>query len=271
MTNSDNNYKLDFPVSKEYQQEDIRKVQRTLLEMAKIACEILERHSIPYFLTNGTLLGAVRHKGFIPWDDDFDIFLFDETYEIAMSHLETELPEHLIVHSLKNDPKYFPAWNRIKNIRTVVTDSGLYNPDNRLLKYQCLSLDMYRIKKIGAHEVKTYKLTEALKFFKRKLEFGIISEEFYRDNAEQLARQLKNAEREASSAASRETVYMFMLLLSKPLAPEDLFPLKRYAFEDGDFSGPHSSDALLTSLYGDYQTIPPYEERKTRLSAVLYK
>jgi len=261
---------LEFRVSEEYTKDDIRKVQHTLLFMAKIVSGILEQHSIPYFITNGTLLGAVRHERFIPWDDDFDIFLFDDTYETAMSHLENELPEHLIVHSLKNDPKYFPAWNRVKNITTSAMDSGLYNPDNKLLKYQCLSLDMYRIKKMRANEIKRYKIKEALQFFKRKLDFGIISEKFYQKSTGQLEIQLIEAEREASSASNREAVYMFMLMLKEPLLPEHIFPLKKYTFENEKFWGPASSDVLLRSLYGDYHTIPEYEDRRTRISKITF-
>ena len=65
-----------------YTQEDVKKVQKRLLEMAVVIRDILEAHQIPYFITYGTLLGAVRHKGFIPWDDDFDLYLFDEIIHI---------------------------------------------------------------------------------------------------------------------------------------------------------------------------------------------
>ena len=54
---------------------DIKRVQKRLLEMGTVIARILEKHDIPYMITFGTLLGAVRHHGFIPWDDDFDIFL----------------------------------------------------------------------------------------------------------------------------------------------------------------------------------------------------
>ena len=67
---------------------DIKRVQERLLKMAKEIASILEDHDIPYQIAFGTLLGAVRHKGFIPWDDDFDFFLFDDSYEKAMEVLQ---------------------------------------------------------------------------------------------------------------------------------------------------------------------------------------
>ena len=78
---------LDFPTTPEYTKEDIKVVQKELLKMGKAVCDILEKNQIPYFIALGTLLGAVRHQGFIPWDDDFDLFLFDNSYEKAINCL----------------------------------------------------------------------------------------------------------------------------------------------------------------------------------------
>ena len=52
---------------------EIIKIQERLLYMAKAIKHVLENNNIPYFITYGTLLGAVRHRGFIPWDDDIDV------------------------------------------------------------------------------------------------------------------------------------------------------------------------------------------------------
>ena len=81
---------IDFPEVPGYPKETLKKVQGRLLEMAKSICSILEKNDIPYMLAVGTLLGAVRHQGFIPWDDDFDIFIFDDVYEDAIKCLRKE-------------------------------------------------------------------------------------------------------------------------------------------------------------------------------------
>ena len=72
---------------------DIKRVQNRLLEMAKATAAILEKNNIPYQIAFGTLLGAVRHGGFIPWDDDFDFLLFDDSYDKATEALARELPQ----------------------------------------------------------------------------------------------------------------------------------------------------------------------------------
>lgn len=264
---------LPFPVHPGYGKEEIKKSQNVVLEMGVTVCSILEKHNIPYIITNGTLIGAALYEIFVPWDDDFDLFLFDETYDQAMQCLEAELPNHLIVHSEKNDPKYFPAWNRVKNINTIAKDSGLYNPDNRLLKYPCLSVDLYRMKKICISDLENYKASEALAFFARKFRAGIIDELKYKSEIQFILEQQKTQEKNNSpvESLSKEDVYMFMVMLKKPLRNQDLFPLVRYNFEGHNFWGPKSSSALLTSLYGaNYKNIPEYEQRNTRFSSVVF-
>lgn len=261
-------YSLDFPTHPGYDRQRIQEVQRVVLDMGVQVCRILERHGLPYFITNGTLIGAALYESFVPWDDDFDLFLFDDSYDEAMRVLAAELPSHLIVHGINNDPLYFPAWNRIKNLQSMAWDSGLYNPDNRLLKYPCLSVDLYRIKKMPADGVDLYKTTEALAFFDKKRRFGIIDDAQYQAQVAPLQQKRQALEAQPSDPATGD-VYMFMVMLKHALKPQDIFPLKRYTLDGLSLWGPQSSDALLSSLYGPgYQTIPAYEQRNTRFSQV---
>ncbi len=261
-------YSLDFPTHPGYGRDRIKEVQRVVLDMGVQVCQILERHGLPYFITNGTLIGAALYESFVPWDDDFDLFLFDDSYDEAMQVLQAELPSHLIVHGIHNDPLYFPAWNRVKNIQSHALDSGLYNPDNRLLKYPCLSVDLYKIKKIPADGVDLYKVSEALAFFEKKRRFGIINDDQYDLHIQPLLR--KKAALEVQNASRKQDdVYMFMVMLQHAMQPSDIFPLKRYNLNGHSFWGPQSSDALLSSLYGpNFKTIPDYKLRNTRFREV---
>lgn len=265
-------YSLDFPTHPGYGREQIQRVQDVVLDMGLQVCAILERHGLPYFITNGTLIGAALYESFVPWDDDFDLFLFDDTYDQAMQVLASELPSHLFVHGIDNDPLYFPAWNRVKNSQSQAFDSGLYNPDNRLLRYPCLSVDLYRIQKIPEHGVDLYKVQEALAFFEKKHRFGILDKATHDAHVTPLLQKKQDLAARAEAAdhgLSQEEVFMFMVMLKHPLRHGDLFPLKRYTFNGHSLWGPQSSEALLSALYGpDYKTIPAYAQRNTRFSQV---
>ncbi len=267
---SNNNQTIDFPTTERYSALHIKQVQKLLLKMANTICGILDKHNIPYFISFGTLLGAVRHEGFVPWDDDFDLFLFDDTYDEAMNYLEEELPNRYLIHSIKTDPLYFPAWNCVRDITTKVESGGLYNSDNDLLKYQCIGVDMYRLKKMGTNQIKSYKINEALIFFNKKLKFGLMSLQEFNEESKLLKKQLKQALSEEVMATDKTEVYMFMITLKYGIAPESVFPLKKYTFENQDFYGPNSHHEILTSTYGCYMELPEYEKRKPHFLEVSF-
>ena len=98
--------------------EEVKRIQSRLLEMAVAVRDILEKHHIPYFLTYGSLLGAVRHQGFIPWDDDFDLYLFDDSYDEAMKVLGAELPGDMFLEYWETEPLFFHAWAHVKDMHS---------------------------------------------------------------------------------------------------------------------------------------------------------
>ncbi len=79
--------------------DETKKIQKVILEIFKVVSEICERNGISYYAICGTCLGAVRHKGFIPWDDDLDIAIPIEEFEKFMDVAKRELPEHLELYT----------------------------------------------------------------------------------------------------------------------------------------------------------------------------
>ena len=78
---------------KEYQQEDLDKVHRVEMEILDEFARICKKYKLTYFLTGGTMLGTVRHKGFIPWDDDIDIGMMRKDYDLFIKYAKDELNE----------------------------------------------------------------------------------------------------------------------------------------------------------------------------------
>lgn len=95
----------------------------------KLLCEfdrICQKHEIKYFLGGGTLLGAVRHKGFIPWDDDVDVMMLRPDYEKFLSVVEDELDESMFFQSNQTDPQYHSVFTKIRLNGTSFVTSFSY-------------------------------------------------------------------------------------------------------------------------------------------------
>lgn len=111
------------------------------IEVLEVVAEICKKHNIRYFADFGTLLGAVRHNGFIPWDDDMDISMFREDYERFLRIAPAELPEGWHVHSIYDNPFHNQLHAVVKN-----TDKIDYSPEHLRRFHGCpysVGLDLY--------------------------------------------------------------------------------------------------------------------------------
>ena len=94
---------------------DMKPIWAALMEMYDVFSKICEKHNLRYYVYWGTLLGAIRHKDFIPWDDDFDVVMPREDYEKLIEVAPKELPEHLQFLSWKTNPEFYYVFNKIKH------------------------------------------------------------------------------------------------------------------------------------------------------------
>ena len=77
--------------------EQLKQIETEMLKEFILVCEKL---NVKYYLAYGTLIGAIRHKGFIPWDDDIDVVMPREDYEIFLEKAQALLPEHLFLQHI---------------------------------------------------------------------------------------------------------------------------------------------------------------------------
>ena len=250
-----------------YNQEVIRKVQLRLLRMATIIRDILESNGIKYFITYGTLLGAVRHKGFVPWDDDFDFYLFDDEYDNAMKVLRDNLPNDLFLENWDSEPLYYHDWAHVKDINTIA-DYELF-PGDGSYKHKGVNIDLYRTKKIFEVEEQVYRLTKHKDYLHRRHNVGLIEDSLFEERLNDVERNLEREEKILNGVTNKgKEMYAFYLIYNDRLFVDELFPLKKYTFEDTEFYGPQNAEALLSRCYGDFMQLPPVEKRHPHYSNV---
>ncbi len=244
----------------------LRKAQLRMLDILIEVDKICRKHNIPYWLDFGTLLGAIRHKGFIPWDDDIDIAVVKKDYKKLKKVLKDELPMQYT----------FQDWSSEKNLITKmgkVRDSKSYYKefyyDKEALICQGIYIDIFPKVKIVSLKVRKFidffygRAYKRLHGFNDNLLEKIIAWTmwpfvnllvFFANNCSTLIRYLTKNNRISD-------IYGSVSLYSKHNL-DDIFPLKEYIFEEKFFLVPNQWDKYLKEIYGDYMEIPPVEKRQ---------
>lgn len=249
--------------------EDEQKVlQNKLLDMAKIFHDFCVSHNLKYYMISGTMLGAIRHGGFIPWDDDIDFGMMREDYDRMLS-LRNELPEGFTFNDHLSNKKFKYGFCKMYDENTTYIESaidthyigGVYidifpfdNMGNDLQKALKMSKKIKRRKRIRSVLYTKGKRTTALKSFIVKT-MQLVLPENYRWY-EWPYKVLKRYKGTKSKYVAN--VYG----AAQPLPIEFFGEPKLYKFEDTYLYGLEDYDGYLKATFGDYMTPPPVEARE---------
>lgn len=234
----------------------LRQEQLRMLDLLNEVDRICKKHHIRYWLSSGTLLGAVRHKGFIPWDDDLDVEMFEEDYDKLMKVLPDELPENLALQCHETDPNYFFPYAKLRDRNSYLEEFCIYD---RYFKEQGIFIDIFPLVKIprwvgwisGHMHGQIYnqfnnpklsdetRLRRASRIFNFNRQFGFPVLRFLSKLCG--AREWRN---------TLGTSYL------RPRMEADILPLTEMEFEGRKYPVPHDADAMLRKLYGDYMKLP---------------
>lgn len=240
------------------------------------------KYDIPYVVYYGTLLGCVRHQGYVPWDDDIDIALLREDFDRLMAVLKDELPAECVVHNPLTDDDSMEFWASVANADTISIEPS------RLQKYHgcpfMVGIDIYPLDKIPDDlearnqlledckwlwttyrlaknkEDKTREEEEALEKLLRELErryhTKIYSDKPYPAQILRVAHQVARSQNRYS--CSNVSVYHNFLDMPECLLQEEWFKNIQLApFEELMVPVPDHADDILSALYGDYMVMKP--------------
>lgn len=252
----------------ELSNEQLQRLKECEKDMLSCFVEICNKHGIKYFLQGGTLLGAVRHAGFIPWDDDVDVSLMREDYDKFISVAERELPPYYFLQTKDTDKEYPNNFAKIRDSRTTFIETGGKNLKiNHGAYIDIFPLDYYPA---GINR----KIFE----IKKKLLTWRINTAFYLPNmslkskiATAISCLIYPSRRRAIE--KREKLFRcvpkseWLINNSGAWREKEIIPAEWFTktvelnFEGIIATSSYKYDEWLTFVYGDYLTLPPKNER----------
>ena len=273
---------------KEYELKDI---QKNSLDVLLKIHEICEKNNLTYYLAYGTLLGAIRHQGFIPWDDDVDVWMprkdFDKFRTICNEKKDELLPYKLCSRSnTKNYAFYIPRFSNM-NFRYVTTGKNVNNFDIGIF-VDIYPLDNYpnqekkdllfkKIDKINNNYyiyINGRSSTSIFKtFFKMcihmflKFRYGKNYPNFVDKEIEELIKENTDDSSQCIAMYAWETMTDCKFEFKKEWFQEKIL----MNFENYKFWVPKEYDEILKYYYGNYMELPPENERVPYHNYKIYK
>lgn len=251
---------------------DLRNLQMKMLEILITVTDLADKHHIQYWLSGGTLLGAMRHGGFIPWDDDIDIEILWEDYNRFLKIMEKELPDSLYLQTPK-DKGYRLLFSKVRD-----RNSRVYEEDDVLDRYaeKGIYIDIFPEERSYMPLKKTvdFFLGRSYRRLKRGRPFSSFRY-FYEYTSSLLLYPigilLKTIARSYCSVMKPNNIlHSYGIGNSTNHNASYMFPVSHIDFEGHTFSSPKDPNAYLTKQYGDYMSIPPKEKRATHFLRAIY-
>lgn len=255
--------KQKFPIEI-HKERMLRKCQLKELAILDAIVEICDRHDIGYWLDGGTLLGAVRHGGFIPWDDDIDIAMTVADAERFKKIAAKELPPHLFLQTHETD-NILKTLIKVRDLNSLLLEpsDNLKAPYQKGMFVDVFPFDGYppmskrMCRRIGRgmsvatgviHERRIINLRNIIENIYFRLKLGVL----------RVWMAILKATRGSDQYIANARFTNGNGIMHRQ---SSVFPLSTVEFEGRQFKAPADPDAYLRDLYGDYMKLPPPEQR----------
>ena len=262
---------------------DIREIQQMELGIMEYIHEACQKIGVKYFLAYGSLIGAVRHKGFIPWDDDMDICMLREDYEKLQDYLIANPDERYEVMSYKNNLNYVYPFMKVQDNHTYLLEEDVRIDSNMGIYVDIFPVDGYEddadfknkmTKLIKKRQLScyTFKGITNTKSLLNSLIRYISVVIFYFTNTNKFVEQIDELAKSRAVADYEQVDYLIYKDMNKPVWKREwLEQVIVGTFEGKEFMIPKHYHEILTSDYGDYMQLPPLEQRVSHHDFKLWK
>lgn len=266
----------------EKEMEDyLNTVHTVLVDMMVDLDKFLRDHDLDYSIAYGTMLGAVRHKGFIPWDDDMDIFMKRDDYERFIKiYRESGGMDGYTLYATDEPDTFYTHTKLYKNNTAMISSvEDLYKNDTKETKHKEIFIDIFPIDKVPQNKRKRKKY-----IFKAKMRLVYTRDHAYHatDNkilwlASKILLSIPKSSKKKIRKKTTEYILRYNDMTSEfdyistvdPISIRQFFPPVLDETIDTEFEGHRFKmykeyDKLLQVSYGDYMSLPPIEERKPK-------
>ncbi len=253
-----------------YTIDNIKTVQSEMLRLLRILDQIAKENNISYWIASGSMIGVVRHHGFIPWDDDLDIELLKKDYIKLVESLSEYCKTHDEEFLYYTSPQSFHCCNYFASTKIFLRSQGsahIYPVKVDIRPLNCIKnrvediAENNRLKDIANYKV--FGKTHGFVNIKEAKEIDT-NDFFHHYNYEY---GLYNPESDDCLLANPYYEYS----VDYEFKYKNLFPIKREKFEDIDVPLPNEYDYILTSIYGDYMKLPQICHRVPAACEVIFK
>lgn len=259
---------------------DLKALQMKETEILQNVHDVCDKLGIEYIIMHGTLIGAVRHHGFIPWDDDIDICMTRENYDRFIKEAPKYLPENMKIQHVDYEKECPNIFAKIRDANTTFLHEEHVDLDIN----QGVFIDIFPVDRI-----KSGKYSILLEYYRKRL-FNVINECYDLSYVKTIKRPLskfigyfvhyvivrglrRNVKRDVfirKEEERRRKLHKkgdnctFVSICKNIVGKYSLFEKRKlYDFDGHKFYGPDDYDTILSLLYGDYMTVPPKEKQIT--------
>jgi lipopolysaccharide cholinephosphotransferase len=276
---------------KTYDKKNLRKLQLVELDILKDFIAICEKYKLPYFATGGTAIGALRHQGFIPWDDDIDVCMLREDYNKFMDVAPKEMGEKYIFMTTDTEKKYPLMFGKMVKRGTRFVEDAYQQGNYPLGIY----IDIFPYDKTSENERLRTKYQKKTWFWARLQVLTLIPDP-------NLPPGMKGWKKKVAEWGCRTLHVLFKIFCITPqmctnkylkwatyceddsdlyidysyISGENLmirtkssFPTVKFKFEDTEVALVKNFDAFLRPEYGDYMQMPPEGERHNHYASFI--
>lgn len=273
----------------QYTPEEYRQIREVSLDVLKEFIRICEKHQLSYFAIAGTAIGAVRHKGFIPWDDDIDVGMLRADYDKFMAIAPQEMADKYDIYCASIQKNIQGFYSQMFLRGTLFVTQG----NKRWPLHPGIKIDIFPHDNIPVSKKERKKLYKKLHFWNRLYIIHNTKVPFFEGNSiatkvTRFACKMTYVVMKICGPSIDKIVAKYVSLMTKYkedigyytimddftqdwwyLKREEIYPLKEEQFEDIKIKVPNKNHEILSRQYGDYMTPPPKDEQRGHDVAIL--